>query len=288
MTTLNDLSLEQLLKFNTLHNLAGVTASAKRILIAEAVSGLHRDEVTAAEDDEDVRLDLLERFCAEYHDPFFEVTETPEGDKHYSLRLTLTKCPYPEVEFENAPKHFLLNQQNVYACADGWSNMTIYEMSYVWRGLELFYETGEETHLHQVLAVIYRPSRRETEEELISDWRGDRRRGLYGEESSIRLRVPYWAKVHPMILQLLALWLVSCRAQIVDQFPVIFASDQVKPDPDAPDFGWAGLMLAVADGPANLEAIANHKWSTIFLHLAKLEHDRLEANTKKAHRSAPE
>jgi hypothetical protein len=279
---LNELNLGQLMKINAYLN-AGVDMQVKRILISEVMSGQSKDELLDPEGDQDVTNEQVNAWCVEHHDALFDIHEPEDGGaKQYTLKLNLTRCPYPALELEQE----LVPTWNktLYACADGWSNMTIYELSYVWAAMDAFQETGNAAQLHRALAIVYRPSRVQTDAELAAGWNGDRRRSLYKEESSIEVRAKAFAGVHYQALSLLWLWLTSCRAQIVARYPVIFEGKKVQPNVDEPDFGWAGLMLAVADGPVNLEVVANHRYSTIFLHLAKLEADRLEAQRKRAQR----
>lgn len=297
MNNWNELTLQQQIVVNWAMT-QPMEIHHRRVAIANAIDA-KRIEAIMQEKDRDIATDELQRACAELADPFFTIGEDEEGNKTYTPVLGLTKCPWPELVFtRDVETRFIASnrkrksltpptaaKRSLYACADEFANMTVYELSHVWSYLDAFGKSGNERHLAAAIAVIYRVSRRETEEELESDWQGDRRRGFYKEESLVDKRIPLILTLPPQTLSLLYTWMVSCRQVIIDEFEVLFkAESETAIDPNKPDFGWAGLLLQVADGVVDLERVANHGWRTVFTYLAKLEHERREMELKQAMR----
>lgn len=275
MITWNDLNLKQLLKCYWAISIECVTIHDRRLVIAQEVSGIPLSTFTNIEDS-DERGEALLKWLAEYADPLFIISEDENGNKSYEPRLGLTKCPYPTLARKKKRKQV----HNLYAAPDGLERVTIYELGYIFTFLEAFTSSGQAPHLNSLLATVYRPSRPLTQEEVAAYWYGDRRRSLYKEETAIKTRAEQFATVADPVKMLMYFWLLSCRDSIIREFPIIFSTGDGDDEKPAKDYGWAGLLLSIADGVKDLEEVANHSWRTVFIYLAKMEDERRAALLK--------
>lgn len=279
-TSWNECSLRQALALYTIIMSGEPNVNVKRIRIlcflgqisAADLENMKADQVHVhgPVDGEDAYLEELEALCQQVADPFFDITEKADA-RHYSIALNLTKCPYPFVTYEK--KHGQRGDNRLYAAADGFGNMTIYELGTVFTMVENYLRSADADLLHRLLATVWREPKDPTPENRKSGYQGDQRRPLQYEESMVPRRAKHFAILPPQVKQLMLFWLISCRAAIIREYPVIFDS-QKTPDPESKDYGWGGLILQLAQGPAHVDDIARSRWGNVFLYLAMKEDER--------------
>jgi hypothetical protein len=213
-------------------------------------------------------LDALSGWCNAVADPFFEVRDGKDGTFLYSISLTLTKCPYPHVIYEkNKVKHRL------YAAADGLANVSLYELGTIFNLCESYLQNHDPATLHQLLGTVWREPKDATPENKKSGYNGDIRRPWIHEENMATRRAKHFEGVPDEIKQLMLFWLLSCRASIIREYPVIFDTE-TQSDPSDKNYGWGGVILQLANGPANVNQVAESRWGNVFLYLSMLEDDR--------------
>lgn len=253
--------------------------NVKRIRIVTFLLGLSAADLTAMEqactddygeeDGEFVYLEQIEMLCRSVADPFFHIEEKPDGSRVYSIALTRTRCPYPHIEYADK-KH---RKQRLYAASDGLRNADIYELAQVFTLCEAIMRGHNDALLHRLLATVWRMPKDRSPENLKSGYRGDIRRPLQYEEGMADRRAKHFEQVPDDIKQVMLFWLLSCRASIVADWPVIFTAEKKAPQEGEKEYGWAGLLLQLANGP-NVDAISATRWETVFVYLAMLEDQR--------------
>lgn len=275
----NDLPTAQLLRILAVLLVSGYDPGLRRadlvthqrfeilaILLGIELAELQRHlevEISAAEEDEREELmwqwnQVLQliTFPFERLDP-----DEEEGVATYRLSLTLTRCPYPQLKMPNGT--------NWYAPADGLANISMYEFSHVFTAMDAYTESKDAADLDKLLAIIYRPAKPPTRENLDSDFGGDRRQPLYGHDSLVRQRLRYWKRAPQLVKQLLWFWLSSCRQSIVTHPALAMLFERTEggsPDP----FGWTGTMLHLSsDSVVNLPGVATQNYQPALLQLAR-------------------
>jgi hypothetical protein len=288
-TTWNDCTLRQAAQVYNIITSTNNDVHVKRLMIAKllvTITSTNIEQMKAesiAEWGEEAGtaffLDELNAICTQVADPFFEITETDDEQprKEYAIRLGLTKCPYPWVEYKSHGQ-----PRRLYAAADGFDNLTIYELGTVFTLFERWMETNNKNILFTLLATIYRPAKPETPENKASGYHGDIRRPLRGEENKIAQRNSHWEFVPVEIIQLIVFWVASCRDSIIKEYPIIFSQKKDDETPEGKNYGWAGLILKLSGGVVNINEVADQPYSTVFLHLAMLEDARRLALLRKA------
>lgn len=216
-------------------------------------------------------FDQINTLCEQIADPFFDIQVDDEtGEKHYSIRLELTKNPYPYLIYSAQKKE----RRRLYACEDRFENMTIYELGTVFTLFEQFLRQPENISLvDRLLAVIYREPKSATPENRQSGYNGDIRRPLMGEEGMVARRAAHFAGVPEIIKQIMLFWVGSCRESIVKEFPNIFGAEVAQAASEK-NFGWGGILLSIANGPAMLDEVAKQPWGNVFVWLSMLEDQR--------------
>lgn len=273
--TWDDLSLHELL---TCYQVM-MDTRINQIFEAEEQLALRRMEITKAL----LRLnsEFMQRWEQESGDDFYDelrqVSEVmsdfafePVGDDKYQMALTLTKCPYPRLNDE---------EQVYYSPADSLDNITIYELGMSFKSFEAFAQTGELKDLHRLLAILYRPGKPATEENILSGYHGDIRLPLYKYETTIDARIARMARLPALVSQVILFWFASCRQQIINSFPNIFKQpDGVQTEGN--DYSWAGVILNLADGIVYEETVSNKNYGTALVYLSMLEDRRKEQEIK--------
>lgn len=257
----NDLTNEQAMKVHAALTFPHKDVLEVRYNVAHIVSGQHFMPFS-----EDTIATDLERWLERWTSPFFTANMDEDGNTAYAPKLGFTRNPYPVIEATD-------EQYSAYGPSDGLTNISIYELGFIWQLIDVFVKSGDEEDLHKILAVAWRPSRKETEEELASGWHGDRRRPLLKEESTISERAIKMRTVPPLAKQLMYLYLLSCREQIIANYPILFDNSPEEGE-KGKDYGWAGLLLTVADGVKDLDLVSSQSWQNVFIYLAKMEDDR--------------
>lgn len=201
-------------------------------------------------------------------DPDFSLGTAP------TLRLTLTRCPYPTLRDTD----FCLGKTNptLHAPADALSNVSIYELGMAFTAFEAYAATQEEAHLHRLLAILYRPAKPDTPHHRRSNYEGDRRLPLLKHESTIPARAQRMATLPKPVQRLLVFWFASCRRQILSSFPNLFSqapADQAG-ERVGNDYGWGGLLLSLAGGLVHLDEVSQQPYATALTYLSYLEDQR--------------
>ena len=287
--TWNDCTLRQAAQVYNIITSTNTDLHVKRLMIAKLLVTITDANISLMKADSIAEwgeeagtaffLDELNAICTQVAGPFFEITETEDEPprKEYAIRLGLTKCPYPYVEYKSHGQ-----PRRLYAAADGFANMTIYELGTVFTLFERWMETNNKNLLFSLLATIYRPAKPETPENKAAGYHGDIRRPLRGEENKIAQRKGHWEFVPVEIIQLIVFWVASCRDSIIKEYPIIFSQKKDDETPEGKNYGWAGLILKLSGGVVNINVVADQPYSTVFLHLAMLEDARRLALLRQA------
>lgn len=179
----------------------------------------------------------------------FTITETEDGHE-YALRYNLTKCPYDRIGGKGAKFPWL------YAPDDGLDNITLYELAYTFTLYENYLKTGNEEYAYQLLGTLYRTSRPYTKDEDETAWKGDRRQHLRNAEKKIDERAKLFKTISKNAIRLIMFWFASCRESIVSQYPEVFQRSE-----GGSDSNWGEVLLAIANGPANLDIVADQPYN---------------------------
>lgn len=232
------------------------------ILLMQCVTGITHRELIA-----------LESLCAKEYgrlgqliydailSDLFGVTDflfTETGGKKVVLPA-LTRCPYPNIG-------------DFYACADEMENISFLEFTRILELHNQHTQSNNDACVHELLATVYRPAKPETVENQRSAYNGDRREPYFQREHQVKERMAFWETIDLKIKHLLMFWLGSCLFEVTERHREIFQrrSDKVN------KWGWGGVMLTLADGVVNVDAVANQHFETVFVHLSMLEEQRLE------------
>ena len=163
----------------------------------------------------------------------------------------------------------------LYGPEDGLANITIYELAYTFGTYENFVRTGDEQYAHLLIGALYRPSRPETREERESGWYGDRRQALRRREKKVEERARLAATLPVLAKRAILFWFASCRERIVAQYPKVFKPAESAKIGDN-NYGWGGVLLSVAGGPAGLEVVSDQHYSNTLTFLSMKEDERVE------------
>ena len=205
-------------------------------------------------------------------------TEEETKKTSYEPKLNLTKNPWSH--FTNTEKKGKADKTTwLYAPADGLSNITLYELAFTFTLFENYLSTQDDALANRLIAALYRPSRPETKAERESEWFGDRRIPLRKYEKTLDKRAEQVASLPMLTRRVILFWFASCRQAIIDRHPKVF----YRADGERSQYGWGGVMLAMADGPVGLEAIADQPYSNglTWLSMKEDERRRMEAAAKK-------
>jgi len=261
---------------------------ARRIKVFEVLHpALPKDWLNSFTDPEDEDEDLILKSTLNHaldHSlgKLFIPHET-QADR-YRLTLELTRCPYPKLlHTKPSNKGKPGEKAAYYAPADALGNITIYELSVIFSDLEDYIRSNDETRLSSCLAVIYRNPKPKTPHNLEAAYEGDIRLPYRRYESTVSRREPHMQQLSPVIRQLLAFWLASCRAHIISNYKKAFE----RPEDSSPwalagqkvgnDYSWGGVLLSLAGGPAQLEAVADQHYGNALTYLCMLEDQRQAA-----------
>ncbi len=216
----------------------------------------------------------------------FDVQEDTENGTSYAPKLNLTNNPYPSMSHtEPAPKGRKPKVTWYYAPENGLANITLYELAYTFTLFENYLKTNDDAVADLLIATLYRPSRPETRAERESGWFGDRRVPLRRHEKKIEERAAQVRTMPALTRRLIVFWFASCRQGIISTYGKVFKRD--GDESRALGYGWGGVLLAMAGGPAGLDAIADQHFSNGLTWLSMKEDERreMEAQMKKARKS---
>jgi hypothetical protein len=211
----------------------------------------------------------------------FDIEHNDEtGHTAYAPKLNLTRNPWPH--FTHTQKTQLKGVQPkttwLYAPADGLENVTIYELAFTFTLFEQYLQSKDDAVANRLIAALYRPSRSETREERDAAWFGDRRMPLRKYESTLDSRAEQVATMPTLTRRVLLFWFASCRQQIINRYPKVFS--RADGGESGTNYGWGGVLLAMAGGPAGLDAIADQHHGNGLTWLSMKEDERRE--TEKA------
>jgi|GEM_PF-1671678 hypothetical protein len=195
--------------------------------------------------------------------PSDEPTETATT---YELTMTLSRCPFPRLE---SPK----KKTKLFAPKNELSNITLYELTMSFTALEQYLETKDESYLHRLLGILYRPGKKSSKALKQSNYHGDRRLALLHHESTIEARAQLCAQLPKNVKQLIVFWFASCRHQIIKGYANIFQEPDGT-EQGGNDYGWATLLLELSGGLPNLKVVGNQLYSTGLTYLSYLEDKR--------------
>lgn len=198
------------------------------------------------------------------------------GRTAYAPKLNLTRNPWGH--FTHTPETRLKGVQPktmwLYAPENELANITIYELAYTFTMFENYLQTKDEALADRLIAVLYRPSRPETREERESAWFGDRRMPLRKYEKTLDSRAEQVATMPALTRRVILFWFASCRQNIINKYPKVFS--RTGDNDGGPNYGWGGVLLAMAGGPAGLEAIADQHHGNGLTWLSMKEDERRE------------
>ncbi|MEL7123469.1 MAG: hypothetical protein AAFO07_28745 [Bacteroidota bacterium] len=285
--TWNDLSLKQLIAcysvimhpFTTLLP-AGEEMIFKRIELTKIILELDDDFMLKwkadclqadKEDGELIFEQELQEVAKVITDFAFELLpkESDLDPDQYKIGLTLTNCPWPLIENTEAD----LYNQKYHAPADELENLTLYELGSALLTFERFVQEEDEDYADELIAILYRPPKQETVANLWSDYQGDKRLPYYKHESTVKKRKEYIKKLPQAVKQIILFWFASCREQIIKDYENIFVKEKGK-KMGGNDYAYAGLILQLANGIANVDQVATSNFHNAFTYLSMLEDQR--------------
>ena len=93
-------------------------------------------------------------------------------------------------------------------------------------------------------------------------------------EAKVAERAELVKMVDPLVKRVILFWFASCREDIANQYPKVFKRSGGSGK--SSEYGWAGVLLRVAGGPAGLDTVADQHHSNALIWLS-MERDRIEA-----------
>ena len=236
-------------------------------------------------------LDELKQVMVPALKGLFEVKVDEEGGTSYAVKFNRTKNLWPALSTPPpAPppkgRGVAPNKPSVtwyYAPKDGLENLTLYELAYTFGVYEAFVRTGDERLVNQLIGALYRPSRPKTAAETETDWRGDRRQPLRNAEGMVNKRAKLAATLPVLTKRMIVFWFASCREAIVARYPKVFVKAE-NGKVGGQNYGWGGVLLSIAGGPAGLDAISDQHYSNAltFLSMKEDERRRMEEEMERA------
>lgn len=273
----NDLDERSLLLFyNTLFTAPGgaltqvAFTTVKLLSMAQHLLNLQTDILTRWEADclkedpehgETIFLDELRTLVHAALSGLFDIqTNEDDGSTSYAVKFNLTKNPYDKLAHTPVLKNKKQKPKTTwhFAPSDGLSNFTLYEMGYTFTLYEQYVETMNDAIAEELIAVLYRPARPQTADEVASGWNGDRRQPLRRYESKVPERAELVKGLPALTKRIILFWFASCRQAIVETYPAVFKKGKSE---GGSSYGWGGVMLAIADGPAALDVVADQHYS---------------------------
>lgn len=204
--------------------------------------------------------------------PFVENFETEQ--LRFQINMTLTRCPISTIRLKHTS-----GSRNLCACEDGFKNITIGEFASIDTLFQRYMDSGDEKHILECLAIIFRPKKEYSKANRKSKYQGDIRVPLSISRYTVKERAIMFSKISVEQRQLLWFWVASCREQILRQWKsVLNPSNNTSKgywEQKLTQFGWTGLFIELATSTGQTEAaIADLLYSDVFIKLAYLETKR--------------
>jgi hypothetical protein len=201
-----------------------------------------------AEHGQAIFLDELKQVVEAALSGLFDIQEDENGATSYAVKFNRTKNLYPALTHtkeakKGKPGNAKSKTTWYYGPADGLANITIYEMAFAFGRYEAYVSTQDEQMANELIAILYRPSRSETQAERESAWKGDRRQPLRGYEGKIAERAKMAATLPMLTRRWIVFWFAGCREAIVKAYPRVFK----KGGDGSGGGGWDKLLLSLAE-----------------------------------------
>lgn len=206
-------------------------------------------------------------------DCFFDRIEPEQiGDPEtFQIKLGLTKNPFPEIERKKQKKKY-------YGPADELENLTIAELGDTFTFFENFLKTNDEDWANKLIATLYRPAKQKTKANKQSAYGGDIRQPYIGHEAMVKKRKEKVKLLPPPVKQLIIFWFASCRQHIINSYQNIFVAPEGEQAGN--NYGWGGVIMSLADGLQNIDAVAAQPANTALIYLSYLEDQRKKAELR--------
>lgn len=203
-----------------------------------------------------------------------------EGVVTYEAYVTRTVCPYPTIYFDAAgmirsmtieagkqtnkqiKREYEKTVQDIrtlfgktkdilwYAPTDGLDNITFYEMCALFQTYERYVEKGmKDVDLCELIAILYRPSKAWSEQNVANGYEGDRRIPYRNSESTVDARKQKNRLIHPSVKKGILFWFIGCRTAIFNnpRFKPLFEG---KGSDDPLKLGMFKVLFALQDSSA--------------------------------------
>lgn len=189
-----------------------------------------------------------------------------------AISLTYTNIPYPYLEGKRSKSS--KKKTRLYGPKNSLGNITLFEMGYTFQIFEKFIETQEEQYANQLIAALYRPQKPRTKENQRTGYYGDIRMPLHKLEHMVDKRVQLVETLPDIVKRIIIFWFASCRQQIIRDYENIFKATDNNKRHVGNDYGWGGILLALSDGIANIDQVANRPYQDGLIYLSYLEDQR--------------
>ena len=194
--------------------------------------------------------------------------EEREGIKYYQIKLELTKCPWPQLRIND--------RKVLFAPKDEMSNITLHELGMVLSLFDRYMDTNDEDILNQLLATIYRFPKPATKSNKEAGYHNDIRRPLLGQDHMIERRKAFLQKLPRASIQLLLLWIASCRQYYNNSYPMVFNGKG-----EQSQFGFGALIMSLAGELININKVSNTAADDALTYLSFLEEQRRKTKKPK-------
>lgn len=281
----NDLDRRMLLNCYTMMGLpslrgADVEVKWKRLVQSAWILGIdqafldewQRDCIRVhGEEGKEIYLNELDTLINEATQHLWEDTTRKDDDdneigpKTYSIALTLTACPYPEIK---------VNGVTLHAPADGWSNMSLYEYGMAWEYINAYIRTGDDNMMLSLLAVLYRPAKEDTPYNLESGYEGDIRQPIRRHEPMIASRAQSMKVLPSMVQAVITFWAICCRHAIYKQYIDVFGEpDDNNDEEELSGSGWPEVIMDLAGNIVDIDRVSDQNIHNVMMYLRKRKED---------------
>ena len=159
---------------------AGIFTAVKLISMTQHILGFSPDmmakwEADALRQDPEngdlVFLEELKQVIIAVLSGLLEIQkDVATGATTYAVKYNRTKCPWPALSHTARQKGKKPGKTTwYYAPKDGLDNLTLYELSYTFAIYEEYVDSMDEAKANELIGILYRPSRPETQEERDSE-----------------------------------------------------------------------------------------------------------------------